>query len=160
LVAVGNRTVREATKEQERTGAQLGGGHDAAEMGRAILLLPGLETCFQPSSGDFTMWIFLSNAMLSIVDKGGDGSTLLVRARRREDLTRVFPKAKVQAGGGTDYPFRARIDREEVAMRVAEAVLDIHYPNFKATVAEDVRHTAYLRVWADMMGFQDQSNRS
>lgn len=106
------------------------------------------------------MWIFLSNAMLSIVDKGGDGSTLLVRARRREDLTRVFPKAKVQAGGGTDYPFRARIDREEVAMRVAEAVLDIHYPNFKATVAEDVRHTAYLRVWADMMGFQDQSNRS
>lgn len=37
------------------------------------------------------MWIFLANSMLSIVDKGGDGSTLLVRARRREDLTRVFP---------------------------------------------------------------------
>jgi hypothetical protein len=106
------------------------------------------------------MWIFLGNSMLSIVDKGGDGSTLLVRARRREDLTRIFPKAKVQAGGGTDYPFRARIDREAVAQRVAEAVRDIGYPNFKASVDEDDRHSAYLRVWADMMGFQDQPNRS
>ncbi len=102
------------------------------------------------------MWIFLSNAMLSIVDKNGDGSTLLVRARRREDLTRVFPKAKVQTGGGTDYPFRARIDREEVAMRVAEAVRDIRYANFKSSVEEDDRHGAYLRVWADMAAFADK----
>lgn len=106
------------------------------------------------------MWIFLSNAMLSLVDKGGDGSTLLVRARRREDIKRIFPKAKVQAKGGTDYPFRTRIDREEVALRVAEAVRDIHYPNFKSSVDEDDRHAAYLRVWADMVGFQDQPNRS
>ena len=102
------------------------------------------------------MWIFLSNAMLSIVDKGGDGSTLLVRARRREDLTRGFPQAKVQAGGGTHYPFRARIDRDEVALRLAEAVRDIHYPNFKSSLNEDDRHAAYLRVWADMAAFADQ----
>ena len=63
--------------------------------------------------------------MLSIVDKGGDGSTLLVRARRQEDMTRIFPQAQVQVGGGTDYPYRARIDREEVAQRVAEAVRGI-----------------------------------
>jgi len=102
------------------------------------------------------MWIFLGNSMLSIVDKGGDGSTLLVRARRREDIKRVFPKAKVQAGGGTDYPFRARIDREAVAQQVAEAVRDIRYANFKATVAEDDRHAAYLRVWADMAAFEEK----
>ena len=102
------------------------------------------------------MWIFLGNSMLSIVDKGGDGSTLLVRARRREDIKRVFPQAKVQAGGGTDYPFRARIDREEVALRVAEAVRDIHYPNFKSSLNEDDRHAACLRVWADMAAFADQ----
>ena len=102
------------------------------------------------------MGIFLGNSMLSIVDKGGDASTLLVRARRREDIKRVFPQAKVQAGGGTDYPFRARIDREEVALRVAEAVRDIHYPNFKSSLNEDDRHAAYLRVWADMAAFADQ----
>ena len=48
------------------------------------------------------------------------------------------------AGGGatlgTDYPYRARIDREAVAQRLAEAVRSIRYPNFKATVAEDDRH--------------------
>ena len=38
------------------------------------------------------MWIFLNNAFLSIVDKGGDGSTLLVRARRKDDIGRVFPE--------------------------------------------------------------------
>ena len=105
------------------------------------------------------MWIFLPDAMLSIVDKGGDGSTLVVRARRRQDITRVFPAAQIQVGGGTDYPYRARIDREEVAQRLAEAVRDIHYPNFKSRVAEGDRHDAYLRVWANMAGFQDQPNR-
>jgi hypothetical protein len=99
------------------------------------------------------MWIFLTDAMLSIVDKGGDGSTLLVRARRREDISRVFPDAQIQKGGGTDYLFRARIDREEVALRLAEAVRGIHYDNFKSAVAEDDRHDAYLRVWADMAAF-------
>ena len=89
---------------------------------------------------------FLSNAMLSIVDKGGDGSTLLVRARRQEDIKRIFPKAKVQAKGGTDYPYRARIDREAEGLRLAEAVRDIRYPNFKSSVDEDDRHEAYLLV--------------
>ncbi len=105
------------------------------------------------------MWIFLPDAMLSMVDKDCAPDELLVRARRQEDLTRIFPQAKVQAGGGTDYPFRARINRDEVALRVAEAVRDIRYPNFKSAVGEDDRHAAYLRVWANMAGFQGQPNR-
>ena len=32
------------------------------------------------------MWIFLNNAFLSIVDKGGDGTTLLVRDRKSTRL--------------------------------------------------------------------------
>ena len=97
--------------------------------------------------------------MLSIVDKGGDGSTLLVRARRQEDITRIFPQAQVQVGGGTDYPYRARIDREEVAQRVAEAVRGIRYPNFKSTVDEEKRHEAYLQVWGEMADFQESGHR-
>lgn len=100
------------------------------------------------------MWIFLPYAMLSVVDKGGDGSTLLVRARRREDISRIFPDAQFQVGGGTDYPYRARLDREEVALRLADAVREIRYPNFKSEVAENDRHSAYLRVWADMAAFE------
>lgn len=99
------------------------------------------------------MWVFLSDSMLSIVDKGGDGSTLLVRARREKDILRVFPTAKVQKGGGTDYQYRARIEREIVAQRLADLVYDIRYANFKDTVTEFDRHLAYLNVWRDMAKF-------
>jgi hypothetical protein len=100
------------------------------------------------------MWIFLSDAMLSIVDKGGDGSTLVVRARRAGDIERVFPEAKVQVGGGTDYAFRARIDRETVAQCMAQAAREIGYGNFKSSVSEPDRHDAYMGVWAAMYGYQ------
>jgi len=69
------------------------------------------------------MWIFLNNAFLSIVDKGGDGSTLLVRAR---------------------------IDRETVALAMAEVVKGIRYSNFKDSVRERSRHDAYMDVWSAM----------
>lgn len=101
------------------------------------------------------MWIFFSDAYLSIVDKGDpSGDTLLVRARRKNDIHRVFPDAKVEKGGGTDYRYRARIDRELVAQRIAEAVRTIRYGNFKATVDESERHSVYMKVWSSMVSFQ------
>ena len=101
------------------------------------------------------MWIFLSDSMLSIVDKQGDGSTLVVRARRAGDIERVFPDARVQVGGGTDYRYRARIDRELVAQRIADAVRSLAYPNFKSSVREHDRHDAYFRVWDAMHAYQE-----
>lgn len=101
------------------------------------------------------MWIFLSDAYLSIVNKGDpSGDTLLVRARRREDIRRVFPGAQVEEGGGTDYRYRARINREEVAQRIADSIRNICYQNFKATVDESERHSAYMKVWSSMVSFQ------
>lgn len=105
------------------------------------------------------MWIFLSDAFLSIVDKGGDGSTLLVRARRSDDIKRVFPDAEVIKGSGTDYLYRARIDREKVAQRIAEAVRQTTYPNFKSSVKERRRHDAYIRVWDAMYAFQEDARQ-
>ena len=100
------------------------------------------------------MWIFLNHAFLSIVNKGGDGSTLLVRARREGDIERVFPKAKVELTPHNDYRFRARIDREAVALAMAEAVRAITYGNFKGSVKEQARHDAYMEVWSTMHDFQ------
>ena len=56
------------------------------------------------------MWIFLTDAFLSIVDKDGDGTTLLVRARRAGDIERVFPGAEVIEGASSDCRCRARTD--------------------------------------------------
>ena len=102
------------------------------------------------------MWIFLSNAFLSIVDKGGDGPTLLVRARKAGDIQRVFPGTRVEVSPRNDYRFRARVDREQVAQAMAEAVRQITYPNFKGSVGEHDRHEAYMDVWHAMYRFQGQ----
>ena len=100
------------------------------------------------------MWIFLNNAFLSIVDKGGEGDTLLVRARHAGDIERVFSEAKVEAGCGTDYRYRARIDRERVATAIADSIRGINYNNFKSTVDDSDRHDAYMDVWSAMYAFQ------
>ena len=100
------------------------------------------------------MWIFLNNAFLSIVDKWGDGTTLLVRARRSGDIERAFPEAKVERTPGNDYRFRARLGREEVAAALAEAVKAITYGNFKGSVKERDRHDAYMGVWEVMHQYQ------
>jgi len=92
------------------------------------------------------MWIALNNAFLPIVDKGGNGSTLLVRARVAGDIERVSPRAEVAEGEGTDYRFRARINRDEVADAIARAVRAIDYGNFKDSVREADRHDAYVAV--------------
>ena len=102
------------------------------------------------------MWIFLSDSFLSIVDKGDpSGATLLVRARRRGDIEAVFPGAEVVEGAGTDYRYRARIDRDQVADAMARQVERIRYGNFKSTVRDDDRHRAYMDTWQAMMRFQD-----
>ena len=101
------------------------------------------------------MWLFFSRSFLAIVDKGDDtGQTLLVRARRKGDIERVFPFAEVVEGVGTDYKFRARVPREEVAERIAESVRNINYANFKDTVHEKQRHDAHMGVWSEMYRFQ------
>jgi hypothetical protein len=101
------------------------------------------------------MWVFLSDSFLSIVDKGDpSGKTLLVRARRNGDIERAFPNAEVVIGRGTDYRYRARIDRSMVAKKLADSVLELDYENFKNTVMEHDRHDTYLQVWRAMFSYQ------
>ena len=106
------------------------------------------------------MWIFLTDSFLSIVDKGDQThGTLLVRARRSGDIERVFPEAQVIEGAGTDYRYRARIPRDQVADAIAESVRNIKYGNFKNQVAEKDRHDAYFEVWRAMNRFQERPRR-
>lgn len=102
------------------------------------------------------MWIFLSDSFLSIVDKGdASGKTLLVRARGKGEIERVFPDAQVTQGTGTDYRFRARIEREAVAQKLAAQIRGIDYSNFKSSVQEQKRHDSYMGVWQVMYRYQE-----
>ena len=77
------------------------------------------------------MWVFLSDAMLSIVEHRGDASLMIVRARIPGDIERVFPDVEVSETPNADYRFRASIGREKVATALSSAIENIDYDNFK-----------------------------
>ena len=102
------------------------------------------------------MWLFLPNSFISIVQKPGDSDTLTVRARIKGDIEAVFPGAKVEANKGTDYKFRARVQRAEIARALHDQVMDLSWSNFKNAVKNRTRHEAYMAVWSAMLCAQSR----
>ena len=96
------------------------------------------------------MWIFMNDAMLSIVEHRDDPAKLMVRARIAGDIERAFPEAEVSETPRADYRFRATLDRREVAAALAAAAMGIDYDNFKNSVDDSGRHHAYMGVWSVM----------
>jgi len=96
------------------------------------------------------MWQFFNDSMLSIVQKPDDQNTLTVRARIRGDIEAIFPDAKVLEGAGTDYRFRAKVQREVVAKAMYDRVMSLNYSNFKSSVKDRKRHDTYMVVWDAM----------
>lgn len=100
------------------------------------------------------MWIFMHDAMLSIVAHRQKPGVLMVRARERGDIRRVFPKARVWSTPKADYPYRAEVARVMVTAAITARLEAIDYDNFKNAVPpdpeHDARHVAYLRVWTVM----------
>ncbi len=114
------------------------------------------------------MWVHLNSAFLSIVDpkasyaggKGPKSGTLLVRARFKGDIQRVFPNAAVTETPERDYRFRAYISRIAVAEAMHAAVMEgIDYLNFKGSTPEKFRHDAYAKCHAAMDLAQEQQAR-
>lgn len=102
------------------------------------------------------MWLCLNNAFFSIVEPAGIlGDTLLVRARRKGDIEKVFPDAEVVRTPGRDYLFRAQVSRELVAKTIADQVRGIGYDNFKSSVRDDKLHNVYARFWHGHASLQE-----
>lgn len=101
------------------------------------------------------MWIVLNDAYLSIVKPREEkGDNLLVRARIKGDIERVFPDAVVTKLPNRDYDFRATVPAVEVARALVDRVFNLDYPNFKGSVAEHERHEAYYGIWRVMWNLQ------
>ncbi len=102
------------------------------------------------------MWIFLNDAFFSIVEDRTDPAKLLVRARFRGDIERVFPDATVAETAEADYRFRAPMSRMSVAVKIAELATAIDYTDFKNSVGKPGddwtldRIAAYGRIWDTM----------
>lgn len=108
------------------------------------------------------MWVFLNDAMLSIVQDRDDPSMMVVRARAKGDIAKVFPGTQEISIPGSDYSWRAWIARETVAEALVNEVNDIDYTNFKNSInkADKTRHDAYLDVWQAMFLYQRELERN
>jgi hypothetical protein len=100
------------------------------------------------------MWLMFSDCFLSIVSKDCAPGELLVRARRRGDIERMFPSVKATEDTTTDYLYRAVIHKAEIIAKIGTMIDGIDYPNFKNSVKDRELHDAYLDVWAAMAGVQ------
>lgn len=104
------------------------------------------------------MWIFLSDAFLSVVADKDDprGPRLLVRARREGDIERVFPDADVAITPAADYRFRAWLPRQQVIEVLQQQLQNLSYSNFKNSIPDRDYdyHNAAMDVWNVMYSFQ------
>lgn len=100
------------------------------------------------------MWIMMNNSFLSIVAHKTLADDLLVRARRPGDIHRIFPEVVEETTPRADYLYRAVIPRNRVAQVMRDTVSAIKYPNFKASVTEELRAHVYMHVWTTMYQYQ------
>ena len=100
------------------------------------------------------MWIQFNNAFLSIVENRDNKSELLVRARVRGDIEKIFPDADVFEDENADYKYRAFISKAKVAAKMMFKMTDINYDNFKNSVKEFERRNTYSKVWMELKKLQ------
>ena len=102
------------------------------------------------------MWIVLNNSFLSIVKNRNNDDELLVRARVKGDIEKIFSNADVFTDDNADYKYRSYINRKIVASSISENLLNIDYDNFKNSVSKDEsdRAQAYMNVWSSLNKLQ------
>ena len=100
------------------------------------------------------MWIQFNNAFLSIVENRDNKLELLVRARVKGDIEKVFPEANVFEDDNADYKYRAFISKANVAAKMMLKMTEINYDNFKNSVKEFERKNAYSNVWIELKRLQ------
>ena len=101
------------------------------------------------------MWVCTNQSFVSIVADKDHPDMLLVRARKREHLKTLFPKAKITMTTGTDYRYRTWASRGAVASLIATQIANIDYSNFKGSVGDFELHNLYLRFWFLHREYQD-----
>ena len=100
------------------------------------------------------MWIQFNNAFLSIVENRDNKSELLVRARVKGDIEKIFPDADVFEDENADYKYRAFIAKAKVAAKMMFKMTEINYDNFKNSVKEIERKSTYSNVWMELRKLQ------
>jgi hypothetical protein len=103
------------------------------------------------------MWLCLNDGFLSVVSDPKSPNRLMVRARRKQALLAVCEKdVEVIESDGSDYRWRAFIDRNAFARLLATRIEGINYGNFKNSVKDDDLHELYVRFWGLHRRYQEK----
>jgi hypothetical protein len=102
------------------------------------------------------MWIQLNNAFLSIVENRGNKAELLVRARIKGDIEKIFPEENVCEDKNADYKYRVFIPKDKVADIILKKINEINYDNFKNSIPKQdhERYRSYSNVWVELRKLQ------
>jgi len=102
----------------------------------------------------------LNDAMFSIVEDRNDKTAVVVRARRKGDIEKVFTKFKdkVIESSNSDYRFRIFADRQLVSELIANEVMRIDYDNFKNSVGDRQLRSAYGNIWTVLYDVQEKNH--
>ena len=116
------------------------------------------------------MWVYTNKGFFSIVEDKDNSTKLLVRARIKGDLERLFrpyfSTLDVEETNDADYRFRVRLDRPVVTNAIGVAVDEIDYTNFKNNYKDNDDIPAGLRfimshymteVWGSMWQAQHEA---
>lgn len=103
------------------------------------------------------MWLFTKNCFVSVVQHRTQTHNVLVRARVKSHLARLFPKKQIQEDAGADYRYRIVVSKKEVIKIVSDYIeQNLDYDNFKAAQeADDPSWTSFLHaVWGEGLRLQ------
>ena len=103
------------------------------------------------------MWLFTQNSFISVVQHRQQPHDVLVRARVKSHLARLFPQKQIQEDAEADYRYRLIVPKIEFAKVVSEYIMQsLDYDNFKA--AQDTGDPAWTRflhaVWTEGLRLQ------
>jgi len=93
------------------------------------------------------MWFFFSDGFVSVVANMERKGELLVRSRRPEILSNLFPWREILTTTHSDYRYRCSVLKEEWAAIVADRIARIDYSNFKNSIQDQEYHELCERCW-------------
>ena len=84
-------------------------------------------------------------------DKNKETGKVLLRARAKDHIPEVFPNYanNVEHTPFNDYAYRVLVDKNKLASDLSDAINNIDYPNFKASVKDHDLNVVYSNFWND-----------
>jgi hypothetical protein len=100
------------------------------------------------------MWIFFNTGFISIVQDRNNSDLLIVRARRPEVLTKLWPQEPITVTNDSDYKYRVFISRPQMVKALSQEILTLDYGNFKSSVSDPTLSDLYHHIWTLGLEYQ------